>query len=116
MLPRILPALVAAMFTLTPACASLPSQPPTTAASGPATVIGHVVSDRGAILTDADVRLNASSVHRETRTDISGGFTFGGVPLGRYTLSASAVGYKGVKKHVSIEQEGSVNVTLTLTM
>ncbi len=95
-------------------CASMPFRGET-GASGPATVTGQVTSDRGAILDDVAVTLSGPSFHRTTRTDIAGRFTFDHVPLGQYTLSASAAGYKSAKQKLAVDKEAvQTNVKLRM--
>ncbi len=108
-------ALVAAMLACASACASMPFRGETGAA-GPATVTGQVVSDRGAVLADVAVALTGPSFHRTTRTDVSGRYAFEHVPLGQYTLSASATGYKSVKQKVPVDKEAVVQANVKLRM
>ncbi len=105
-------ALIASVF----GCAHLPWAARDAGVKGPATVTGQVTSDRGAILADAAVTLSGPTVRRETRTNITGRFSFEQVPLGRYELSASAPGYKGTKQTVTVDKETGVRADLKLRM
>jgi hypothetical protein len=74
------------------------------------------MSDRGAALADAGVTLSGPSVYRSVRTDVRGRFLFERVPLGTYVVTASAVGYKGAKQHVTVDKEEVVRADLKLKM
>jgi hypothetical protein len=106
-------ALVAASLT---GCAHLPWARQDTGPAGPATITGHVTSDRGAILADAGITLSGPSFRRTARTDVAGRFTFERVPLGSYVVSAAAAGYKSAKQTISVDKEATVRADLTLKM
>ncbi len=107
----------AALALIISACASLPVVGTRdSGAKGPATLTGQVTSDRGAVLADVSVQLRGPALHRATRTDVSGRFTFAAIPLGQYTLSASASGYKGAKQRVVVDKEGAVKADFKLRM
>jgi hypothetical protein len=106
-------ALVAASLT---GCAHLPWAQQNTGPAGPATITGHVTSDRGAILADAGVTLSGPSVRRTVRTDITGRFTFERVPLGSYVVTAAAAGFKSAKQTVTVDKEATVRADLKLKM
>jgi hypothetical protein len=95
-------------------CASLPWVKANAGPSGPATVTGKVTSDRGAVLANASVVLHGPSVRRQTTTDIAGRFVIANVPLGQFTLSASAPGYKSAKHKVQVDKEGEVQADIQL--
>jgi hypothetical protein len=104
-------------------CAHVPFAIHDSGVKGPATIAGQVTSDRGAIVADAEVSLASSrgsgsgpTVRRQTRTDISGRFTFEQVPLGVYIVTASPAGYKSAKEKVTIDKEGSVRLNFKVRM
>jgi hypothetical protein len=106
----------AALIASFPGCGHLPWASRDAGVKGPATVTGQVTSDRGAILADAAVTLSGPSVRRQTRTGVTGRFTFEQVPLGRYVVSVSAAGYKSAKQTVTVDKEASVRADLKLRM
>jgi len=95
-------------------CASLPWAKANAGPSGPATVTGKVTSDRGAVLAFASVVLHGPSVRRQTTTDVAGRFVIEKVPLGQFTVSVSAPGYKSTKQKVQVDKEGEVQVDVRL--
>mgnify|MGYP001121919998 CR=1 FL=1 len=104
----------AASVTLASGCAILPWASHNTGPTGPATITGVVTNDRDDILADASVKLSGPSVRRSVTTDIAGRFTFERVPLGRYVVSAAAVGFKGAKQTIQVDNEAPVRVELKL--
>jgi len=105
-----------ASVTIASGCAILPWASHDTGPAGLATITGVVTDDRGAILADASVKLSGPSVRRSVRTDIAGRFTFEHVPLGRYVVSAAAVGLKGAKQTVQIDNEWETTVRADLKL
>jgi len=113
---RVLPLVIAfaTVVTVFSGCGPVPWA--NTGPSGPATVTGAVTSDRGAVLADAAVLLHGQATTRNTRTDINGRFVFPNVPLGQFTVSVSAAGYRGAKQKVNVEKEGTGQVNVRLKM
>lgn len=105
-------------------CAHVPFSVKDAGVNGPATITGQVSSERGAIIADADVLLASSktsssggpTVRRQTKTDITGRFTFEQVPLGTYVVTASPTGYKATKQKLTVEKEGTVRTDLKVRM
>lgn len=107
---------IGALVVSVSACAHLPWAARDSGVAGPATVVGQVTSDRGAVLADASITLTGPSARRNVRTDISGRFTIERVPLGSYTLSANATGFKSHKQTVTVDKEAIVRADVKLTM
>jgi hypothetical protein len=105
-----------ALIAIVSGCASLPWAKGDTGPSGPATITGQVTDDRGAILSDATVRLSGPAVRRRVTTNTAGRFTFERVPLGRYVVTASAAGFKNAKQTVQVDKETTMKVDLRLPM
>ncbi len=106
----------AVLATTLLACAHMPWAARDAGVAGPATVMGQVTSDRGAIIVDAAITLTGPSVRRSARTDIAGRFSFERVPIGRYVVSAAATGFKHGKQTVAVDKEGTIRADLKLKM
>jgi hypothetical protein len=106
----------AALIVSLSGCAHLPGAVRDAGVAGPAAVAGQVTSDRGAVIVDASVTLTGPSVKRNVRTDISGRFTIERVPLGSYTLSVNATGFKSHKQTVTVDKEATVRADVKLRM
>src|SRR5512133_1791776 len=113
---RVLLAGVTAVTLTVAGCASVPFAAHDAGIKGPSMVTGQVTSERGAIVAQADVTLAGPQVHRQAKTDITGRYVFEQVPLGSYTVSASAAGYKAAKQKITIEKEGTVRADLKVRM
>src|SRR5689334_3873987 len=89
--------------------AALAAAPAGAFAAG-APVAGRVVNNAGQPVAGALVDL--VELHRATTTDRDGGFRFGDVPAGRYTLTARHIGFIPGAKGIVVESS-PVNVSLT---
>ncbi len=103
-------------------CAHLPLAVHDSGVKGPSTIAGQVTSDRGAVIADAVVSLASkhaasdATVRRQTKTDVSGRFTFEQLPLGTYEIRTQPTGYKRSKEMVTVEKEGVVRANLKVRM
>jgi iron complex outermembrane receptor protein len=81
-------------------------------AQQPGSLVGTVRTEAGAAVASARVALRPSGQVRTT--DASGRFTFEAVPAGRYTLSATRIGFVAAELRVDVAPgaESGIDVTL----
>src|SRR5437868_5022041 len=80
-------------------------------------IVGAVLDASGAAVPNANVELknDTTGVKTEVKTDASGSYRFGSVPVGDYTITATAAGFtvqalKGV--HVDLNRTATANLNL----
>ena|SRR5947209_7657740 len=76
-------------------------------------ILGHVTDTSGGVLANAQITLtDEQRNHVQTRqTDSSGGFLFPSVPIGLYSLSLTAPGFRAyVQQHIKVDVGQSVRI------
>jgi hypothetical protein len=87
------------------------------AAAGSASITGTVTDPRGAPVAGAAVMFTgASPSHRDVAavTDAQGGFRFGGLPPGRYTVLVNATGFGPQQWPVTVEAGATARLDVVL--
>ena len=110
---RLLLFLAAALGTFTAAAVRLNAQ----ASDG--NIVGAVHDQSGAILPGASVELAniATGVKSTAKTDASGAYRFGNVPLGDYTITVSATGFTTTSlKDVRVELSKTTTANMTVNV
>lgn len=77
-----------------------------------ANIIGHVVDTDGEHIPFATIILKNTTIG--TATDETGHFQLINMPVGKYTIKASSIGYKGVEKEVDLTENNTVELKFIL--
>ncbi len=77
-----------------------------------ANIVGHVVDSEGAHIPFATIILKNTTVG--AATDETGHFNLINMPLGKFTVTASAIGYKPVSKEVELKEKNTVELKFIL--
>jgi hypothetical protein len=79
-------------------------------------IAGNVVDSTGASIPDASVTLRnaVSGLNRQIKTDASGHFQFGNLPLSAYNLSVASAGFTTAQLPVEVHSVVVVTVPVTL--
>src|SRR6516162_3861347 len=83
-------------------------------------LLGRVMDQTGAAVTNANVTVTntATNIQTTTQTNISGEYRFGNLPPGHYNVSASATGFAtATLKNLSVvlNQAATANLTLEVS-
>ena len=88
-------------------------------AAGTASIQGSVVDPTGAVLPGATLNLidTATQVKRTVTSDSSGLYTFPNVPVGTYTLTVAASGFRTyVQTNIVLEVGSSIAINVSMTV
>ncbi len=111
---------VAFLFSLSLMMSSLVAEasPPPQSAGTSGTVMGTVTDSTGALLQDATVTLEnpVSGYRRQTTSDGVGHYQFLNVPMNRYHLSVTAVGFSPFVQDVEVQSLVAVTVSASLSV
>ena len=77
-----------------------------------ANIVGHVVDTDGEHIPFATIILKNTTIG--TSTDETGHFQLINMPVGKYTVKASSIGYKGVEKEVELTEGTTVELKFIL--
>ncbi|MFO7827467.1 MAG: TonB-dependent receptor [Bacteroidales bacterium] len=77
-----------------------------------ANIVGHVADTDGEHIPFATIILKNTTIG--TATDETGHFQLINMPTGKYTVKASAIGYKGVEKEVELSEKNTIELKFIL--
>ena len=75
-------------------------------------VTGYITDDLGEPLIGATVKMEGTAIGSVTGTD--GFYRLGSIPAGSYTMVASFIGLKTVKKDITLEKPGRLSIDFQL--